>query len=125
MLRNFVDTIDVVDDRWGPPLVDEDWHRREETEEKFNKEAKQGWRTSADAVRITGENAGNAEGKHTSGRSLGVKRQWLCVVDKRQGAVVSIPGNEGRIARRMGERQRRYADFCSVFLAFRRMDTKA
>ena len=43
MLRNFIDTINVVDGRWGPPLVDEDWHRREEMEEKFNKEAKQGW----------------------------------------------------------------------------------
>ena len=40
-------------------------------EEKFNKEAKQGWRTSADAVRITGENAGNVEGKHTPDGSLG------------------------------------------------------
>ena len=73
MLRNFVDTTDVVDGRWGPLLVDEDWHRREELEEKFNKEAKQGWRTSADAARITGEDAGNVEGKHTSGGSLGGK----------------------------------------------------
>ena len=26
MLRTFVDTTDVGDSRWGPPLVDEDWH---------------------------------------------------------------------------------------------------
>ena len=26
MLRTFIDTSNVRDNRWGPPLVDEDWH---------------------------------------------------------------------------------------------------
>ena len=26
MLRTFIDTTDAGDNRWGPPLVDEDWH---------------------------------------------------------------------------------------------------
>ena len=36
-------------------------------EEPFNKEAKQGWRFAADAERITDENAGSEDRKHTSG----------------------------------------------------------
>ena len=26
MLRTFIDTTDVGDSGWGPPLIDEDWH---------------------------------------------------------------------------------------------------
>ena len=35
--------------------------------EQFNREAKEGWRFAADAARITDENAGTEECKHTSG----------------------------------------------------------
>ena len=38
--------------------------RKEEMEEQFNKEAKQGWRFAA---RITDEKAGSGDRKHTSG----------------------------------------------------------
>ena len=41
--------------------------RKEEMEEQFNKEAKQGWRIAADAARITDERAGSEDRKHTSG----------------------------------------------------------
>ena len=41
--------------------------RKEEMEEQFNKEAKEGWRFAADAARITDETAGSEDRKHTSG----------------------------------------------------------
>ena len=41
--------------------------RKEEMEEQFNKEAKEGRRFAADAARITGERAGSEDRKHTSG----------------------------------------------------------
>ena len=44
--------------------------RREEMEEQFNKVPKQGWRSAVDASRITDENAGCKDRKHTPGRSL-------------------------------------------------------
>ena len=72
--------------------------RKEEMEEQFSKEAKEGWRFAADAARITDERAGSEDQKHISG---GV----FVAVDSNLGAVVgaerrnkSIPGNEGRIA---------------------------
>ena len=40
--------------------------RKEEMEEQFNKEAKQGWRLAGDAARITDENARSEDHKHTS-----------------------------------------------------------
>ena len=42
----------------------------EEMEEQFNKDAKEGWRFAADAVRITDENAGTEDREHTSGGVL-------------------------------------------------------
>ena len=70
--------------------------RKEEMEEQFNKEAKEGWRSAADAARITGERARSEGRKHTSGgvfvAVLGV------VVGAEEGAIKSIPGIEGRIA---------------------------
>ena len=36
-------------------------------EEQFNKEAKEGWRSAADAARITDETAGSEDRKYTSG----------------------------------------------------------
>ena len=41
--------------------------RKEEMEEQFNKEAKEGWILAASAARITGETAGDEDRKHTSG----------------------------------------------------------
>ena len=38
--------------------------RKEEMEEQFNKEAKEGWRFAADAARITDERAGSEDQKH-------------------------------------------------------------
>ena len=47
------------------------------------------------------------------------------VVDKEEGAVVPILGNEGRIARpSLGECQRWVAGLCRVHLALGRMDTE-
>ena len=43
---------------------------KEEMEEQFNREAKQGWRFAADAARITDENASSEDRKHTSGGVL-------------------------------------------------------
>ena len=55
--------------------------RKEEMEEQFNKEAKQGWRHAADSARITDEKASSEDRKHTSG---GV----FVAVDSNLGAVV-------------------------------------
>ena len=41
--------------------------RKEEMEEQFNREAKEGWRFAASAARITDEMAGDEDRKHTSG----------------------------------------------------------
>ena len=55
--------------------------RKEELEEQFNKEAKEGWRFAADAARITDERATSEDQKHTSG---GV----FVAVDSNLGAAV-------------------------------------
>ena len=44
--------------------------RKEEMEEQFNKEAKEGWRFAADAASITDERAGSEDRKHTSEANL-------------------------------------------------------
>ena len=44
--------------------------RKEEMEEQFNKEVKEGWRFAAHAARITDERAGSEDQKHTSGGVL-------------------------------------------------------
>ena len=44
--------------------------RKEELEEQFNKEAKQGWRSAADAARMTDETARSEDRKHTSGEGV-------------------------------------------------------
>ena len=58
--------------------------RRAETEEQFNKEAKQGWRLAADSARISDENAGSEDRKHTSG-----------------GVIVAIDSNLGAVSGKM------------------------
>ena len=62
--------------------------RKEEMEEQFNEEAKEGWRFAASAARITEETAGDEDRKHTSG---GV----FVAIDSNLGAVVGA--EEGTI----------------------------
>ena len=55
--------------------------RKDEIEEQFNREAKEGWRLAADAARIFDERASTEDRKHTS---EGV----FVAVDSNMGAVV-------------------------------------
>ena len=72
--------------------------RKEEMEEQFNREAKEGWRFAADAARITDERASSEDRKHTSGGVfIAVNSDLGTVARQREGASASIPGNEGRI----------------------------
>ena len=92
-------------------------------EEQFKREAKEGWRFAASAARITEEMAGDEDRKHTSGRVfVAVDSNLGAVVGAEEGALESIPGNEGRIAQ--GERKRRTACLLSLLLAFRAMVVK-
>ena len=62
--------------------------RREEVEEQFDKEAQQGWRFAAGAERITDENAGSEDRKHTSGGVfVAVDSKLGAVAGKEEGAV--------------------------------------
>ena len=67
-------------------------------EEQFNKEAKEGWRFAADAARITHERASSEDRKQTSGGVFVAVDSNLGAVGAEEGAIESIPGNEGRIA---------------------------
>ena len=68
-------------------------------EEQLNKEAEEGWTFASDAARITDERAGSEDQKHTSeGVLVAVDSNLGAVVGDKEGAVMSIPGNEGRIA---------------------------
>ena len=70
---------------------------KREMEEEFNKGGKQGWIISADAARIADENASSENNKHT-GVFVAVDSDAGAVIGKEEGAVASIPGNEGRSA---------------------------
>ena len=74
--------------------------RKEEMEEQFNKEAKEGWRCAADAARITAERASSEDRKHTTGGVFvaAVDSNLGTVVTAEEGTIGSTPGNEGRIA---------------------------
>ena len=73
--------------------------RKEEMEEQFNTEAEEGRRFEADSARITNERAGSEDRKHTSGGVLvAVDSNLGAVVGAEEGAIGSIPGNEGRVA---------------------------
>ena len=73
--------------------------KKEEMEGHFNNEAKQGWRFAADAPTITDENASSEDRRHTSGAVfVAVDSNLGAVIGKEEGAVESIPGNDGRIA---------------------------
>ena len=68
-------------------------------EEHFDKEAKEGWRFAANAGRITHGTTGSEDRKHTSGGLfVAVDSNLGAVVGAKEGAIESIPGNEGRIA---------------------------
>ena len=68
-------------------------------EEQFNKEAKQGRRFVAGTARITDECAADEGRKHTSGEVfVAIDSNLGAVIGKEEGAVTSIPGDEGRIA---------------------------
>ena len=70
-----------------------------EMKEQFNKEAKEGWRLVADAARITDERAGSEDQQHTSGGVfVAIGSNLGAIVRADEGAIESIPGNEGRIA---------------------------
>ena len=72
--------------------------RKEEMEEQFNKEAKEGWRFAVNAARITDENTGTEDREHTSGGVfVAVDSNLGAVEGAEEGANDSIPGNEGRI----------------------------
>ena len=72
--------------------------KEEEMEEQFDKEAKEGWRFAADALRMTDERAGVEDQKHTLGGVFVAVDSNLGAVGEKEGAVMSIPGNDGRIA---------------------------
>ena len=88
-------------------------------EEEFNKEPKEGWKFAADAARITDE-------RRTSGRvfSSAVDSNLGAVVGAEEGAFVSIPGNEGRIAQAWMNVRGGLRGFLGVLLALRRLDPK-
>ena len=68
-------------------------------EEHLIKDAKEGWRFATDAARITDERGGSEDQKHTSGGVfLAVDSNLDAIVGEKEEAVMSIPGNEGRIA---------------------------
>ena len=70
--------------------------RKEETEEQFNEEAKEGWRFHADAARITDERARSEDRKHTSDEAFVAIDSNLGAGGRaEEGAIESIPGNEG------------------------------
>ena len=72
--------------------------RKEEMEEQFNKEAKEGCRFAADAARITDERAGSEDQKHTPGGVfVAIDSNLGAVMGAEEGAIESILGNEGRI----------------------------
>ena len=73
-MRRYRDTFDVF-------FGIEHRLRKEEMEEQFNREAKEGWRFAADAARVTDERASSEVRTHTSG---GV----FVAVDSNLGAVV-------------------------------------
>ena len=73
--------------------------RKEEMEEQFIKEAKQGWRFAANKANVTDEDASSEDRKYTSeGIFAAIDSNVGAVGCKEERAVKSIPGNGGRIA---------------------------
>ena len=66
---------------------------------EWSREAKEGCGFAADAARITDERARNEDRTHTSGGVfVAIDSNLGAVVGAEEGAIESIPGNEGRIA---------------------------
>ena len=90
--------------------------RREEMEEQFNEESKQGWRLAADAARITDESAGSEVRKHTSGGAFVASDISLgAVIDRKKKKMNerSRPSQEMREEpSKMGKGQRRCTVQC-------------
>ena len=73
--------------------------RRVGMEEQFIKESKKVWKFAADAARITDESFGSEDRKHTSTDVfVAIDRSLGALIDKENGSVPSMPGNERRIA---------------------------
>ena len=99
--------------------------KKAEIEEQFNKEAKKCWRFAADAARVTKENAGTEDRKHTSGGVfVAVDSNLGAVIGKEEAAVESIPGNKGRIAQAWVNVRGRYACLLSILVALGRLDSE-
>ena len=99
--------------------------RKEEVEEQFNKEAKEGWRFAADAARITDERAGDEDRKHTSGGVfVAIDSNLGAVVGAEEGPIESIPGNEGQNSQARVNVKRRIGYLRGLFLALRGMVVK-
>ena len=72
--------------------------RKEEMEEQFSREVTKGWRFAADGARITDDNAGTEECKHTSeGVFVAVDSNLVVVVGAEEGATDSTQETRGRI----------------------------
>ena len=79
-------------------------------EEQFNREAKKGWKFATSAARITEEMAGDDDSKHSSKGVFDATDSNLGAVGSaEEGAIGSIPGNEGRIAQTWVNVKRRTA----------------
>ena len=65
---------------------------------RLTKEEMEGWRFAADATRITNETTGSEDQKHTAGVLWQSTTTWEQFWGVEEGAIGSIPGNEGRIA---------------------------
>ena len=73
--------------------------RKQQMEEQFNREAKEGWRFATSAASISEEMAGDDDRKHTSvALFVAIDSNLGAVVGAEEGAIESLPGKEGRIA---------------------------
>ena len=74
--------------------------RKEEMEDQFNKAVTQGWRFTADAAKITSDNASREDCKHTSGGVLvAIDGDLGVVVDKQRSSCLLMEMNEESLTR--------------------------
>ena len=90
--------------------------RKEEMEEQFSKEAKEGRGFAADAARITDENAGSEDRTHTS---VGFLWQSTATWEQLWEWKKVRLSRSRKNCPSMGERQRRIAYLLSLLLALR------
>ena len=90
--------------------------RKEDMEEQFNKEAKDGWKFAA---------AGSEDRKHTSGGVfVAVDSNWGSGYGSRRRGNCVDPRKWWKNCPSIGECQRRIACLLCVFLALRRLDSE-